>query len=161
MALNLILLALLLVAGIWTVLTTRLVRSVVGLALVSAVVSILIFRLNSPLAAAFELSVCAGLISVIFVTTISFTQRLTAERLEERRKERLGKYWYLPVVLIIAGVLLIAFKPVFDFPLPQVPSEQDARNIIWHLRHVDLLGQILVILAGVFGVVILFKEPKR
>lgn len=161
MALNLILLALLLVAGIWTVLTTRLVRSVVGLALVSAVVSILIFRLNSPLAAVFELSVCAGLISVIFVTTISFTQRLTPERLEERRKERLGKYWYLPVILIIAGILLIAFKPKLDFPLPQVPSEQDTRNIIWHMRHVDLLGQILVILAGVFGVVILFKEPKK
>ncbi|MCX5711329.1 MAG: NADH-quinone oxidoreductase subunit J [Candidatus Omnitrophica bacterium] len=152
---------LLLVAGIWTVLTTRLVRSVVGLALVSAVVSILIFRLNSPLAAAFELSVCAGLISVIFVTTISFTQRLTAERLEERRKERLGKYWYLPVILIIFGILLVVFKPKLDFPLPQVPSEQDTRNIIWHMRHVDLLGQILIILAGVFGVVILFKEPKK
>jgi len=141
--------------------TTRLVRSVAGLALVSAVISVLIFRLNSPLAAVFELSVCAGLISVIFVTTISFTQRLTPERLEERRKQRFDKYLYLPIILLAVGILLLIFKPRMDFPLPPVPKEQDARNIIWHLRHIDLLGQILVILAGVFGVVILFKEPRK
>jgi NADH-quinone oxidoreductase subunit J len=161
MAINILLLVALFLAGVWTVMTTRLVRSVVGLAMVSAVVSILIFRLNSPLAAVFELSVCAGLISVIFVTTISFTQRLTPEKLELRRKQRFDKYSYLPVVLLAVGILLMIFKPNPDFPLPPVPKEQDARNIIWHLRHVDLLGQILVILAGVFGVVILFKEPRK
>jgi NADH-quinone oxidoreductase subunit J len=161
MAINLILLAALLWAGIWTVMATRLVRSVVGLALVSALVSILIFRLNSPLAAVFELSVCSGLISVIFVTTISFTPRLTSEKLEERRKQRIDKYSYLPIILLAAGILLMIFKPRLDFPIPPVPQEQDARTIIWHLRHIDLLGQILVLLAGVFGIVILFKEPRK
>ena len=161
MAIEMILLVVLILAGLWTVMTTRLVRAVAGLALTSAVLSVIIFKLNSPLAAVFELSVCAGLISVIFVTAITFTQRLSPEKAEERRKERLGKYWLLPFILVAVALLLSVFKPKFDFSPPVVSREQDVRNIIWHLRHIDLLGQVLVLLAGAFGVVILFKEPKK
>ena len=74
--------------------TVRLIRSIVGLALTSAILSVVMYRLHSPLAAVFELSVCSGLISVIFVTTVSFTQRMSKEDLLIRRKERFLKYWY-------------------------------------------------------------------
>ena len=36
----------------------------------------------------------------------------------------------------------------------------DMRALLWGPRALDLLGQILVLLAGVWGVVILFKEEK-
>jgi hypothetical protein len=33
--------------------------------------------------------------------------------------------------------------------------------VLWGLRHLDLFGQIIVLLAGAFGVVIFFKEKKK
>jgi len=161
MVLNLILLSALLLTGLWTVMTTRLLRSVIGLALVSAITSIIIFRLSSPIAAVFELSVCSGLISVIFVTTISFTQRLSQEDVQVRRKERLVRFWILPIITIAILLLLIKFTKPLILGLPQLSEQFDVRFLLWNYRHLDLLGQIAIILAGVFGVVMLFKEPKK
>jgi NADH-quinone oxidoreductase subunit J len=156
-----VLLGALVVSAAWTVLTARLLRSAVGLALTSAILTILMFQLASPLAAVFELSVCAGLISAIFISTISLTQRVTAEDLAARQKERLHRYWLLPLILLAAGVALISIHFVLDVKLPAPPAENDVRIILWKLRHLDLLGQIAILLAGAFGVVTLFKEWKN
>ncbi|MCX5668965.1 MAG: hypothetical protein NTX89_02430, partial [Candidatus Omnitrophica bacterium] len=109
MTLDLILLSALLLSVIWTVMTVRLVRSVVGLALTSAILAVIIYRLNSPLAAVFELSVCSGLISVIFITTVSFTQRISKEKFLIRRRERLLRFLYLPLIIIVVGLLLVKY----------------------------------------------------
>ena len=154
---NMILLVSLLIATVWTIMTARLLQAVIGLALASVVLVIIMFRLDAPLAAVFELSVCAGLIPVIFITAISFTQRLTPEKMAVRRKERFSKYWVLPVLLILGGVLLSCLHPVIDFSIPAPASENDVRNILWNFRHLDLLGQVVILLTGVFGVVVLFK----
>lgn len=161
MKLDLILLVALLFSGLWTVLTARLIRSVVGLALTSAILSIIMFRLHSPMAAVFELSVCAGLISVIFVTTVSFTQRLNKDKLRIRKRERFARFWFLPI-LLIAGWLMLSrvTVPIYIHKFP-VLIHPDVRFVLWNLRHADLLGQIIVIICGVFAVVILFKEPKK
>jgi NADH-quinone oxidoreductase subunit J len=158
MTINIILAVVLVIAAVWTVMTTRLLRSVIGLAITSVILTIIMFQLNSPLAAVFELSVCAGLISAIFISCIGLTQRLTDEQLAVRKKERLSKFWLLPVVVILAGVALYQLHIPFDFNLPPAPAESDVRNIIWNLRHLDLVGQIVILLAGAFGVVALFKE---
>jgi NADH-quinone oxidoreductase subunit J len=161
MEINLILLACLLLASLWTVMTIRLVRAVVGLAITSAILSIIMFRLNSPLSAVFELSVCAGLISVIFVTTVSFTQRLTQVRLLERKRERLAKFWLLPFIIVIVAALLVKYTKPADFAaLPSIQNE-DVRYILWNKRHLDLLGQIAALLVAAVGVVVLFKERKN
>ncbi len=77
-----------------------------------------------------------------------------------RRRERFVKFWYLPVILIAVGLALMHLSrpPVFKFPVASVT--QDAQSVLWNLRHLDLLGQVVVLLAGAFGVVILFKEKK-
>lgn len=151
-----------LVAGaVWTVLTGRLLRAAVGLAFTSAVLSILMFQLASPLAAVFELSVCAGLISAIFISTISLTHRVTAEDLALRLKERLHRFWLLPLILLIVGVALTSVPFALDIPVPALPAENDVRIVLWKTRHLDLLGQIAILLAGAFGVVALFKEWKN
>lgn len=160
MILDLILLICLLLFAIWTVMTVRLLRSVIGLALTSAILSIIMFRLNSPLAAVFELSVCSGLMSVIFVSTVSFTRRVSKERLPARRKERFVKFWYLPFIILIFGAVLLQYEPII-VKIPQITQEQDVRNILWNSRHLDLLGQIIILICGVFGVVLLFKEIKK
>jgi NADH-quinone oxidoreductase subunit J len=116
------------------------------------------YRLGSPLAAVFELSVCAGLISAIFISCIGLTQRLSDEQLATRKKERLSKFWFLPVVLVLVGIVLTQITLPLDFGVLAAPKENDVRNIIWNLRHLDLVGQIVILLAGAFGVVTLFKE---
>jgi len=163
MTINLILLFSLIFAALWTVLTVRLIRSIVGLALTSAVLSVIMYRLHSPLAAVFELSVCSGLISVIFVTTVSFTQRISKDNLLIRRKERFLKYWYLPIILILAGLLLSRYllTPQFTLIALEPAKELDVRNLLWNARHLDLLGQVVMLLAGALGVVVLFKESKK
>ena len=160
---NLILLLALILAALWTVMTVRLIHSIVGLALTSAILSAVIFHLYSPLAAVFELSVCSGLISVIFIITVSFTQRISNEKLDIRRKERLARFWYLPFILIISGLLLsnYLFVPQFSLAVLEPAKELSARNVLWNLRHLDLLGQVVVLLAGALAVAVLFKEPKK
>lgn len=158
---NIILLAAVVIAALWTAMTARLLHAAVGLAITSAMLSILIFRLASPIAAVFELSVCAGLIFAIFISTISVTQRLSDEKLAVRKKELLSKFWFLPIVIMLAAVGLTQMNFQTNFHLPTETVENNVKIILWNLRHLDLLGQIVILLAGAFGVVVLFKEWKN
>jgi NADH-quinone oxidoreductase subunit J len=162
MVINIILGAALVLAAVWTVMTARLLRSVIGLALTSMILTIIMFKLNSPLAAVFELSVCAGLISAIFISCISLTQRLTDEQMAIKQKVRFSKFWLLPIILVLTGVALFQLLPIpLDFHLQAAPTEGDVRNVIWNVRHLDLVGQIVILLAGAFGVVVLFKDSAN
>jgi NADH-quinone oxidoreductase subunit J len=61
--------------AIWTVSNREVLLSAISLAVLSVIISIMCFKLNSPYAGVFELSVCAGLITVLFVSVISLTKR--------------------------------------------------------------------------------------
>jgi NADH:ubiquinone oxidoreductase subunit 6 (subunit J) len=157
---NLLLIAGLVAAAFWTVMTARLLRAVVGLAVTSVLVTALMFQLRSPIAGVFELSVCAGLIPAILITTISLTQRLDAEQLIARKKQKLKQYWPLLILVIAAAILLSRVNVPLEFPaiLPPPAKEEDVRTSLWALRHMDLLGQIVILLAGAFAVVVLVRE---
>jgi NADH-quinone oxidoreductase subunit J len=159
--LNISLLILLVISGLWTVMSRSLLRSALGLALTSGMLAIIMFRLDSGLAAVFELSVCTGLISVLFISTISLTHPLSKEEKQRYIKERLSRFWFLPFIVIIAGILAVALKVKLDLELPARVSEQEVRFVLWNLRQTDLVGQIIILLTGVFGVVILFKEGQK
>ena len=158
MTLILILLIALIASALWAILTRSLLMSAVGLAVASIILTALLFLLDAPLAAVFELSVCAGLITVIFVSTISLTKPVTRDELKQQTKNRIKRYWYLPVIVvalfIILGYNMLPPEPKFFASY----TELDVRNVIWKLRQTDMLGQIILILTGVFGVVVLFKE---
>lgn len=83
MMLDKLLLIALVFATLWTVMTRSLLKAALGLALTSALVAIMLFKLDSPLAGVFELSVCAGLITAVFISAISlmrpFTHKETVE----------------------------------------------------------------------------------
>jgi NADH-quinone oxidoreductase subunit J len=160
--LELLLMGLLVISALWTVVTSNLLRSVIGLALTSATLSIIMYLLDSPLASVFELSVCAGLISVILFSAITLTERLTSQRLIIREKEVfLRRFWILPILLVIAVILLsgIGFNPP-PVPVQKIAAPQDAREVIWQMRQLDIIGQISILLAGAFGVVLLFKRSE-
>ena len=156
---DIFLLAAFVLAAVWAVLSPRLLRAVVALAATSVLVTILLFRLDSPLAGVFELSVCAGLVSAIFLGTISLTQPDNDALVAEVAKERIRRYWYLPPLLVLLGAALL------QLALPSTPvataAGDDVRKVLWTSRHLDLLGQITVLVAGAFGVVILLKEVRK
>lgn len=161
---NTALLTLLVIFALWAVMERSLLKAAIALALVSVVLTMIMFRLSSPLAAVFELSVCAGLITALFISVISLTDRLKTEEIIPAAKRHLKKYIYLPIILIVAGTLLYYFVKLnlpFDFILPRPFLEEDVRIVFWNFRLSDLLGQIMVLLAGVFGVVALLKEVRK
>jgi NADH-quinone oxidoreductase subunit J len=161
--LNLILamLIILIIAALMVVFSSRLLLAAISLAVTSIMVTLLMFKLNSPIAAVFELSICAGLITVIFITTISFVKPVAQEDLTETGRKRIKKYVALPILLLIVGIVTsFVIKPIV-LTLPAVIQESNVANVLWNLRQVDLLGQAIILLVGVFGIVVLFKEGQK
>jgi NADH-quinone oxidoreductase subunit J len=74
-------LALIMLAGAMVaVLAKNLIRAAVALGIGSAALAVLLFALNAPYAGGFELSVGAGLISVLFIVAISLTESMGGQR---------------------------------------------------------------------------------
>ncbi|HEX7624429.1 MAG TPA: NADH-quinone oxidoreductase subunit J, partial [Anaeromyxobacteraceae bacterium] len=152
------LLVLLALVALWTVQTTIL-RAAIGLALTSALVSSLLFEMGAPLAAVFELSVCAGLITVVFASTISMTRPVDdaeAARCRARRKRRFHPAFIL-VALVGVALWATGYALEVSAPAPEGPLVS-AREMLWGARRLDLVGQLTVLFVGVFTVVVLFKE---
>ena len=124
--------------------------------------AIIMYLLGSVWAGIFELSVCAGLITVVFISAISLsnTDKEDLPRLYEDAKRMAA----LPAVLIICGVILILIVAKTSFMLPAaVPAVEMAdtfREIFWNQRQVDIWGQVIVVLTGALTVVALFKERE-
>lgn len=146
--------------ALWTVWAADLLKSAIGLAVTSVVLAIIMFRMAAPLAAVFELSVCAGLITVVFISVISLTRPGTKTASVEKRN-RLS-YIFLPAVIMSAGLVfaLLKYHPEISSLLTQAPAG-DMRRVLWGERQLDLFGQVVVLLAGIFGVVVLFKERGK
>ena len=152
------LLVLLALVALWTVQTTIL-RAAIGLALTSALVTALLFEMGAPLAAVFELSVCAGLITVVFASTISMTRPVDdaeAARCRARRKRRFHPAFFL-VALVGVGLWASGYALEVTAPAASAPLA-GAREVLWGARRLDLVGQLTVLFVGVFAVVVLFKE---
>jgi len=64
-----------LVFTLLAIFSKRLLISAVSLGLVSVILSIIFFGLGAPFAGGFELSIGAGLISILFIMAISLTER--------------------------------------------------------------------------------------
>lgn len=158
---NYIILIFLVVAALFTVMTRSLLRSAIGLALTSAILAIFMFRLDASFAAVFELSVCAGLISALFLSIITITQPLTPPKVASESKARLSRFWYLPIILVVSGIVLSLINVEIHLKLPLPATQHNVRQVLWNSRQLDLVGQIIILLAGVIGIVILLKEKGK
>jgi len=161
MTINIIALIGMTLTALWAVMARSLLKATIGLAVSSAFLTILMFRLASPLAAVFELSVCTGLITAVFVSAISLTKPLSHAETIALSKNKFRRYWPLPVIMAVVGALLILAKMQFAVAIPQGVIEKDVRDVMWNLRQIDMYGQIILMLAGAFGVVILFRERNN
>ena len=158
-----ILLAGLVISAAICVVIRNLLKAAIVLAVVSAILSIIMFVLGASLAAVFELSVCAGLITVVFISAISMTKIHSKEEIEQKERERHKRFALLPVALIVVLAAVFFFVwPHVNAMIPYtVNSTQTAQIELWGKRQVDLLGQIVIILAGVYGVIVFFKESDE
>ena len=155
-----ILMVLLVAMSVYAIVGASLISGAIGLALASVMLSATLFGLDSPLAAVFELSVCAGLITVVIVSAISLTERHSKDELRLLAKERIKRYWPLPLIVIGCAVALLTAKVDLQLALPVFGGKPvlAVREVMWTQRTADLFGQIIIILTGIFGVVVLFKE---
>lgn len=157
-----ILLALLVVAAVFAVMIRNLLKAAIALAATSVVLTVIMFALGSPLAAVFELSVCAGLITAIFVSAISLTKPGTKEELAAKRKARIKRFVYLPILVVLIATGLILAWPSLQLNIAGVAGgDLSVQSALWDLRQLDIIGQIIIIIAGVFGVVVLFKGREE
>jgi NADH-quinone oxidoreductase subunit J len=155
-----LLLVLMCLAALWSVMTSLLLRSAIGLALTSVILSLIMFQFQASYAAAFELSVCAGLIPVIFISVISLAHRLPYPEYVKRREDRVYRFWYLPIILLLVGIAVYYIRQPLGLHLPWKEVIADVRQVLWDHKRLDLFGQVLALLAGAYGILILFKRSR-
>jgi uncharacterized MnhB-related membrane protein len=132
---------------------SRLLNVTIWLALTSAVVSILIYMLGAPELAVIELSVGAGLVTVLFVFAFSIVGEATFDDNS-----------IVPKALVWALTLGIAFiLGWFVMPVKsgQVPAEGITfARTLWHERGLDVIAQIVLIFSGVMGLLGLLSQGR-
>lgn len=64
----------LVVSALLAVSLRDILKAGIALGVLSIILSVLFFKFDSPYAAVFELSICAGLITVLFTSVVSLTQ---------------------------------------------------------------------------------------
>jgi NADH:ubiquinone oxidoreductase subunit 6 (subunit J) len=150
---------LLAVYGAWrAMLSTRLLPSVLWLACVSASVSIILYLLGATQVAVIELSVGAGLVTVLLVYAISVTGDDAYDPASIIPKP-------LAFGLVLASILMLgwmAFSLAVDAPPEAAPNLPAAplSAVLWEDRVLDVWVQIVLIFSGVMGLMGLLAEGK-
>ncbi|HZW48954.1 MAG TPA: NADH-quinone oxidoreductase subunit J [Bacillota bacterium] len=154
-------LAFLLSFCIMAVMSRSILKSAIYLAAASAALGVVMFLLGAKWASVFEVSVCSGLVTVIFISAIS----LSNMKIEDVHKlyDDKKRMAYLPYVLLFGGFTMITFVLTKDINLTVVAQStmEDFQNIFWNTRMADILGQITAILIGGIAVIVLLKEGAK
>jgi NADH-quinone oxidoreductase subunit J len=132
-----------------------LLYAALSLALASMMLSMVLFQFGANIAAVFELSVCAGLITVLFVSTVSLTKDS-----DQKTESKLPAWFILPMLAVLAGGSYFLVEWLGK-ALPLLPTAQPAaasfQEAFWGQRTTDVLGQVALILTGVFGILAILR----
>lgn len=145
------------VCAVMALRTARLLVSALWLAGASALVAFLLYLLGAHEIAVVELSVGAGLVTILFVFAISVAG-----------DEAMDIRTIVPRPLAIALVLLAAVaigwftlgQPGLTAPVAPTAGDAPLVNALWQQRGLDVLVQIVLIFGGVLGVVGLLADTK-
>jgi uncharacterized MnhB-related membrane protein len=130
---------------------TRLLLAALWLAAVSALVAITLYTLGAPQVAVVELSVGAGLVTVLFVFAISVAGDAA---MEPRAIIPWPLTWGLTILaVVLLGWLFIGANRT-TAPIPELPFA----SMFWEQRQLDVLAQIVLIGAGVLGILGLLTD---
>lgn len=128
------------------------IYSVISLACVFIITSLLYLMNGAYYAAIFQFVIAIGTLAILFVT---------AETLDETRIEK--KTSKFPIGTIVAALILAI--PVIFFTIPVIRIiPEPAGNlpyILWNLRSVDVILQGIIMLVIAIGMIILLKREKE
>ena len=154
MVLQILLLVGLVLFSVLAILVKDLLKAAISLAVASLLLGIIFFRMNAPYAGVFEISVVAGLITVLFMLTIALTKG--GDAVESKAASIAFPAFFVVFIVIDA---LIMKKLIQKIPALPGPDEAGTfGQVLWNARTLDLVGQIAVIFAGVFAVLALFRK---
>ena len=158
MSVQILLLVGLVLFSVAAVLLKDLIKAAICLAAASLVLGILFFRMGAPYAGAFEISVVAGLITVLFMLTIALTK--TGGDVAESKLARVA--FPLFFILFLAVDVIVTKNLVQKIvALPAAPEAGAFGEVLWKQRTLDLVGQVCIIFAGVLAVLALFRKRSK
>jgi NADH:ubiquinone oxidoreductase subunit 6 (subunit J) len=151
--LNVLLMATTIIAAIQAIRAKKIINSALWLAGVSALLSILFYLQGACYIAVIELSVGAGLITILFVFAISVAgeEAMDANPLLPRP---------LAWGLVILVVLLVCWLILPSYPVNSLSSEPAFATVLWEQRGLDVLVQVVLIFSGALGLLGLLAEVK-
>ena len=158
MILQILLLSGLVLFSILAILSRNLLRSAISLAVASLLLGIIFFRMKAPYAGVFEISVVAGLITVLFILTIALTKGES-----DVRESNLVRIIF-PLFFIVFIIIDALVMKTLILKIPALPGSADQGtfgDVLWKQRSFDLIGQLAIILAGVFSVLALFRKRDK
>ncbi len=147
----------LVVFSILSVLVRDLLKAAISLAAASIFLALVFFRMTAVYAGVFEVSVVAGLITVLFITAIALT------RSDEQVAESKTHKFIFPLffVCLLAIDILVMKSLLGRIPAISSPETGTFAEVMWKERSFDLIGQIGVIFAGVLAVLALFRSRSK
>jgi NADH-quinone oxidoreductase subunit J len=155
MTFQIILLAAMIAASAVAILAKDLLKSAIALAVSSLILGIIFFRMGAPYAGVFEISVVAGLITVLFMLTIA----LTKQGGDVRESKIVTLIFPLFFVVFVLIDILVMRGILARIPALEGAAEAGSfGEVLWKERSLDLVGQLAVILAGVLAVLALFRK---
>ncbi len=155
MVVQTIVLAAMLICAIMAIGAARLLISALWLAGCSALLGITLALLGAPEVGVIELSVGAGLVTVIFVFAISLAGEEPAMRASVVPRPLAWVLMVLFAALLLwltVPRLLAAAVPAASMPLV---------SAVWEARALDTLLQVALIFCGVLGSLGLLADPQR
>lgn len=144
------------VCGVGAIAARSLVRSALWLAATSVLLSILIYLRGAPVVAVVELSVGVGLVAVLFVFAVGIAG-----------EDGVGEQPTVPLLLALAltvptAALLLWLIFAAGWPAALAASAQPTvATALWQQRAADVLGQVVLIIAGALGVVTILGGAPR
>lgn len=133
----------------------RLLISAIWLALTSALVALLLYLLGGPHIAVIELSVGAGLVTVLFVFAIN----ISGEEVMDAESV-LPKPYAWGSIGIAAGLALFLILKTLGI-VSFTPGLTKTSTINWDGRFLDFILQVVLIFAGVLGVLGILAPGKN
>lgn len=142
------------VSALLAVRARRLLVSALWLACSSAFLSALFYALGAHTVAVIELSVGAGLVTILFVFGISIAG-------DEGLEKRPLVHWTLAAALILIALGLLGWfvLPAAD-PAAAAATELPFAAMLWQQRGLDVMVQIGLIFAGVLGILGILAEVE-
>ena len=131
----------------------QLIVSALWLAGCSAILSLIMYLLGAYAVAVIELSVGAGLVTVLFVFAISIAGDDTIE---------IKSVIPRPIALIISlvSIVLLGFMTISSLTTLPLTPEPSFSDMLWQQRGLDMLVQSGLLFAAVLGMLGLLAEAK-